>query len=146
MLKEKLSGKPVLHAPNFSKSFILQTDASDQGYGGVLTQKDDNGKEHPILFLSRREQLESVSSTRERSVDICSRLLPLDERLFSSISEQRGKSRAEYMRKYRQKKREERLKTGGVQPKKIARNSTQRSRDFRARVANQFSHEHQQLT
>ncbi|GFV04076.1 integrase catalytic domain-containing protein [Trichonephila clavipes] len=30
-------------------------------------------------FTSRREQLESVSSTRERSVDICSRPLPLDE-------------------------------------------------------------------
>ncbi|GFY54055.1 retrovirus-related Pol polyprotein from transposon 17.6 [Trichonephila inaurata madagascariensis] len=54
MLKEKLSRKPVLHAPDFSKSFILQTDASDQGYGVVLTQKDDNGKEHPILFLSKK--------------------------------------------------------------------------------------------
>ncbi|GFT29831.1 retrovirus-related Pol polyprotein from transposon 17.6 [Trichonephila clavipes] len=54
MLKEKFSGKPVLHAPDFSKCFILQTDGSDQGYGVVLTQKDDNGKEHPILFLSKK--------------------------------------------------------------------------------------------
>ncbi|GFT08928.1 uncharacterized protein TNCV_4104371 [Trichonephila clavipes] len=30
-------------------------------------------------FTSLRERLGSVSSTRERSVDICSRLLPLDE-------------------------------------------------------------------
>ncbi|GFU12125.1 hypothetical protein TNCV_2196101 [Trichonephila clavipes] len=37
-------------------------------------------------FISRREQLESVSSTRERSVDICSRLLPLDERLYLAPS------------------------------------------------------------
>ncbi|GFW25350.1 hypothetical protein TNCV_5089151 [Trichonephila clavipes] len=37
-------------------------------------------------FTSRREQLESVSSTRERSVDICSRLLPLDERLYLAPS------------------------------------------------------------
>ncbi|GFT13607.1 hypothetical protein TNCV_3830801 [Trichonephila clavipes] len=37
-------------------------------------------------FTSRREQLESVSSTRERSVDICSRLLPLDEKLYLSPS------------------------------------------------------------
>ncbi|GFX36436.1 hypothetical protein TNCV_3671901 [Trichonephila clavipes] len=37
-------------------------------------------------FNSRREQLESVSSTRERSVDICSRLLPLDERLYLAPS------------------------------------------------------------
>ncbi|GFY18948.1 retrovirus-related Pol polyprotein from transposon 17.6 [Trichonephila clavipes] len=54
MLKEKISGKPVLHAPDFSKPFILQTDASDQGYGVVLAQKDENGGEHPILFLSRK--------------------------------------------------------------------------------------------
>ncbi|GFU40695.1 hypothetical protein TNCV_3230631 [Trichonephila clavipes] len=37
-------------------------------------------------FTSRREQLESVSSTRERSVDICSRRLPLDERLYLAPS------------------------------------------------------------
>ncbi|GFV15005.1 hypothetical protein TNCV_3953111 [Trichonephila clavipes] len=33
-------------------------------------------------FTSRREQLGYVSSTRERSVDICSWLLPLDEKLY----------------------------------------------------------------
>ncbi|GFX38736.1 uncharacterized protein LOC100901629 [Trichonephila clavipes] len=38
------------------------------------------------VFTSRREQLESVSSTRERSVDICSRLLPLDETLYLAPS------------------------------------------------------------
>ncbi|GFV87098.1 retrovirus-related Pol polyprotein from transposon 17.6 [Trichonephila clavipes] len=32
MLKEKLHGKPVLHAPDFSKPFIVQADASDEGY------------------------------------------------------------------------------------------------------------------
>ncbi|GFX12442.1 retrovirus-related Pol polyprotein from transposon 17.6 [Trichonephila clavipes] len=54
MLKEKLSGKPVLHAPDFSNPFILQTDASDQGYEVVLAQKDENGGKHPILFLSKK--------------------------------------------------------------------------------------------
>ncbi|GFW65651.1 hypothetical protein TNCV_3550741 [Trichonephila clavipes] len=39
-----------------------------------------------LAFTSRREQLESVSSTRERSVDICSRLLPLNERLYLAPS------------------------------------------------------------
>ncbi|GFX09861.1 hypothetical protein TNCV_3565391 [Trichonephila clavipes] len=37
-------------------------------------------------FTSRREQLESESSPRERSVDICSRLLPLDEKLYLAPS------------------------------------------------------------
>ncbi|GFW27216.1 retrovirus-related Pol polyprotein from transposon 412 [Trichonephila clavipes] len=69
MLKEKLSGKPVLHthASEFSKSFILQTDASDEGYGVVLTQKDENGKEHPILFLSKKFSVtERKYSTTEK--------------------------------------------------------------------------------
>ncbi|CAK1587520.1 unnamed protein product [Parnassius mnemosyne] len=57
---------------------------------------------------------------------------PADEGTIAEM----GKSRAEYMRAYRQKKREEKLKTGKVELKKIARNSTQRSRDYRARVAN----------
>ncbi|GFR30687.1 retrovirus-related Pol polyprotein from transposon 17.6 [Trichonephila clavata] len=43
----------MLHAPDFSKPFILQTDASDQGYGVVLTQKNKD-IEHPILFLSKK--------------------------------------------------------------------------------------------
>ncbi|GFU98776.1 hypothetical protein TNCV_1214921 [Trichonephila clavipes] len=42
--------------------------------------------EKQSVFTSRREQLESVSSTRERSVDICIRLLPLDERLYLAPS------------------------------------------------------------
>ncbi|GFQ93844.1 retrovirus-related Pol polyprotein from transposon 17.6 [Trichonephila clavata] len=52
MLKVKLFEKPVLHAPDFSKPFILRTDASDQGYVVVLTQKDD--KEHTILFFIKK--------------------------------------------------------------------------------------------
>ncbi|GFV69518.1 hypothetical protein TNCV_2779331 [Trichonephila clavipes] len=37
-------------------------------------------------FTSRRERLRSVSSTRERSVDICSWFLPLDEKLYLAPS------------------------------------------------------------
>ncbi|GFX12280.1 retrovirus-related Pol polyprotein from transposon 17.6 [Trichonephila clavipes] len=40
--------------PIFPNHLKLQTDASDEGYGVVLSQKDDNGKEHPILFLSKK--------------------------------------------------------------------------------------------
>ena len=66
-LKEKLSNKPVLHAPDFSKPFILQTDASDLGYGIVLAQKDENGDEHPILYLSKKfTSSEKKYSTTEK--------------------------------------------------------------------------------
>ena len=38
-LKQSLCSPPVLRSPNFSEPFILQTDASDRGVGGVLSQK-----------------------------------------------------------------------------------------------------------
>jgi hypothetical protein len=47
-LKEALSTAPVLHLPEFTKSFIMDCDASGSGFGVVLHQ--DNG---PIAFFSR---------------------------------------------------------------------------------------------
>ena len=44
---------PILSYPNFNKPFILSTDASTNGLGAVLSQKDEKGKEHPIWFASR---------------------------------------------------------------------------------------------
>ena len=53
-LKQCLCQAPVLKSPNFERTFILQTDASNRGVGAVLTQKDDGGGEHPIAFYSGR--------------------------------------------------------------------------------------------
>ena len=53
-LKVKLSTEPVLRTPNFEKPFLLQTDASKTGIGAVLSQLDDECKEHPICYLSRK--------------------------------------------------------------------------------------------
>ena len=44
-MKEKLSNQPVLYAPNYSKPFLLQTDASNVGIGIVLAQKDEKNNE-----------------------------------------------------------------------------------------------------
>ncbi|GFU36347.1 retrovirus-related Pol polyprotein from transposon 297 [Trichonephila clavipes] len=51
-LKGKLIDKPVLYAPNFEREFIVQTDASNAGMGAVLTQLNEQGEEHPILYLN----------------------------------------------------------------------------------------------
>lgn len=65
MLKKALTSQPVLSAPDYSRPFFLQCDASDRGIGVVLCQKTDDESEHPVLYASRklsvREQAYSAS-------------------------------------------------------------------------------------
>ena len=39
--------------PDFKKPFLLETDASKEGLGAVLSQKQSDGWYHPIAFGSR---------------------------------------------------------------------------------------------
>lgn len=68
-LKAIITSNPVLTLPDFSKPFILTTDASDIGTGAVLTQKDDGNKEHVIAFHSYTlTQAEGNYSTTEKEM------------------------------------------------------------------------------
>lgn len=52
-LKQRLISSPVLAHPAFTKPFTLETDASIQGLGAVLSQKQEDGKSHPVAYASR---------------------------------------------------------------------------------------------
>ena len=52
-LRHRLCDTPVLSFPDYTKSFILDTDASDTGLGAVISQLDESGHEHVIAYGSR---------------------------------------------------------------------------------------------
>ena len=51
-LRTALTSAPVLPYPNYTKLFIVETDASDKGLGAVLSQKQDD-KLRVIAYASR---------------------------------------------------------------------------------------------
>ena len=52
-LKAACLQAPILFFPDFSKPFLLETDASGKGLGAVLSQKQSDGRYHPIAYASR---------------------------------------------------------------------------------------------
>ncbi|KAK3726345.1 hypothetical protein QZH41_001516 [Actinostola sp. cb2023] len=52
-LKIALTSAPVLAFPDMTKTFELSTDASDTGFGCILSQRDNSGRERPVYYLSK---------------------------------------------------------------------------------------------
>ena len=65
-LKKTLMEAPVLAYPDYSKPFILETDASLKGLGAVLSQKGDDNEVHVIAYASQSLQ-PSEKSMRDYS-------------------------------------------------------------------------------
>ena len=64
-LRKCLTTSPILAYPDYSKRFILDTDASNYGIGAVLSQISNDGSEYVIAYasrsLSRQEQCYCVT-------------------------------------------------------------------------------------
>ena len=52
-LKAACLQAPILSFPDFRKPFLLETDASGRGLGAVLSQKQADGRYHPIAYASQ---------------------------------------------------------------------------------------------
>ena len=52
-LIDRMTSPPVLCYPDFTKPFIVRTDASKHGLGGVLCQEQDNGDVRVVAYGSR---------------------------------------------------------------------------------------------
>ncbi|PNF17230.1 hypothetical protein B7P43_G05227 [Cryptotermes secundus] len=67
-LKSKLTMQPILQYPDFSKEFILTTDASNQGLGAIPSE-GEIGKDLPIAYASRNlNKAEKNYSTSEKKL------------------------------------------------------------------------------
>ena len=49
-----LTSEPVLAFPDFSKPFVIFTDASDYGFRAILSQLNENGKDRSLAYASRQ--------------------------------------------------------------------------------------------
>jgi hypothetical protein len=59
-LKERFTIAPILTHFDPIKICIIDTDASDFALGVILSQKDEDGRLHPIAFYSRKFQLAEI--------------------------------------------------------------------------------------
>jgi hypothetical protein len=67
-LQSRLVSPPILRYPDYTRKFILTTDASNEGVGAVLSQ-GEIGKDFPIAFASRSlNKAEKNYSTTEKEL------------------------------------------------------------------------------
>ena len=52
-LKQVCMSAPILAFADYTKEFLLETNASKEGLGAVLSQKQADGQYHPVAYGSR---------------------------------------------------------------------------------------------
>jgi hypothetical protein len=95
LLKFKLTSTPVLQYPNFSKPFILTTDASGYAIGAILSQ-GKIGQDKPVPYASRtlnKAELNYATVEKELLAIVwaCKHFRPyLLERKFQIVTDHKG--------------------------------------------------------
>ncbi|GFV98294.1 transposon Ty3-I Gag-Pol polyprotein, partial [Trichonephila clavipes] len=49
-----MSEGPILHLYKYGRKTELHTDACKQGYGAILLQEAEDGKLHPVYYMSKK--------------------------------------------------------------------------------------------
>ncbi|KAJ8400168.1 hypothetical protein AAFF_G00398620 [Aldrovandia affinis] len=82
-LKEALCEAPVLATPGPLRPFILDTDASDEGLGAVLSQATTDGErcQHCVLMLGKQK----TNWPSGRDAECCYLLTPLSGRYTRKV-------------------------------------------------------------
>ena len=94
-LKAACFQAPILSFPDFTKPFLLETDTSGRSLGAVLSQKQADGRYHPIAYANR-----VMNETEQRYHSIKQEFLALKWAIteqFHEFLSPYGKNRNEFV-------------------------------------------------
>ncbi|GFS81958.1 retrovirus-related Pol polyprotein from transposon 17.6 [Trichonephila clavipes] len=65
-LKKIMSEGPILYLYKYERKTELHTDAYKQGYGAILLQEAEDGKLHPVYYMSKKDKYSRRKKTMQK--------------------------------------------------------------------------------